>query len=269
MSNYKGEAGKRDLEQKQRLRHFCGRRIRQEPSKETLGHLYVFEKYKVIFCLVPKVASRPWISLLGRYRTLSNYSPYGPTVRQFPPEKAQKMLQTFYKFMFVREPFERLLSAYKDKFLHPRSSDRDPYITVFGKKIIRSFRPNASQEALHSGYGAKFPEFIEYILNLGAQEDWHWANYDNICGVCDIRYNYVGHYETLQQDAKYALERSNLRHLRFSLIRPSRTEHELAHYYSQIPKAWIQRLGDVYRNSFEMFGYNFPGPLKNLLDFLN
>ncbi|KAJ7392622.1 sulfotransferase 13 [Desmophyllum pertusum] len=136
LSNYKGEEGKRDLEQKQRLRRFCGRRKRKEPSNETLGHLYVFEKYKLIFCLVPKVASRQWISVLGRYRLRLNNSPYGPTVKQFPPEQAQKMLRTFYKFMFVREPFERLLSAYKDKFVHPRALTKILTSPCLGKRSL-------------------------------------------------------------------------------------------------------------------------------------
>lgn len=265
MTNYEGEDGKRDLEQKQRLRHYCGRRERKEPNNETLGHLYVFEKHKLIFCLVPKVASRQWMPLLGRYRTYLGYSPYGPTVKQFPPEKGQKMLQTFYKFMFVREPFERLLSAYKDKYLRPRPVDKDPFITVFGRKIIRNFRLNASQEEIQSGYGVKWPEFVEYILNEGVKDDWHWANYQDVCGFCDIKYDYVGHYETLQDDASYVLERANLSHLKFPAIRPSRTKNELVQYYSQIPRPWIKRLGDVYQNSFKIFGYSFPGPLEKFL----
>ena len=264
-SKYRGEDGKRDMEQKQRLRQFCGTKKKKKPNNETLGHLYVFEKHKVIFCLVPKVASRQWIPLLGKYRSSQGYSPYGPRVKQFPAEKAQKMLQTFYKFMFVREPFERLLSAYKDKYVHPRLGDKDPFITVFGRKIIRNFRQNPSQEALKSGYGVKFPEFIEYIINEGAQEDWHWANYEDVCGFCDIKYNYVGHYETLPEDAKYVLERANLTQLKFPSFRPSRTKDELLHYYAQIPKVWIKSLGKVYQSSFNIFGYPFPGPLENLL----
>lgn len=145
--NYKGDAVKRDLVQKQRLRHFCGKRKHKEPSNEALKHLYVFEKYKLIFCLVPKVAIRQWMLLLG------GPGGYGPTVKRLPPEKARHMLQNFYKFMFVREPFERLLSAYKDKYVHPRLFDKNPFITVFGRKIIRKFRPNASQADLQSGYG--------------------------------------------------------------------------------------------------------------------
>ena len=168
--------------------------------------------------------------------------------------------------MFVREPFERLLSAYKDKYLHPRAGDKDPFITVFGRKIIRNFRQNATQEALQRGYGVKFPEFIEYIINRGAEEDWHWANYEDVCGFCDIKYDYVGHYETLMEDAKYVLERANLTRLKFpSPVRASRTKNELTNFYASLPKLWIKRLGDVYESSFKIFGYPYPGPLESLL----
>ena len=259
-ANYKGgEAGKRNLEQQRRLRHFCENRKSKEPNKNFLEHLYVFKKYKAIFCLVPKVATRQWMPLLG------GPGAYGPTLKQFPQEEAQQMLQNFYKFMFVREPFERLLSAYKDKYMHPRPVDKDPFITVFGRKIIRNFRPNASQADLQSGYGVKWPEFVEYILNGGDKEDWHWQNYDDICGSCDIHYEFVGHYENLEEDAIYALERANLARLKFPKVLPAKTKDELIQYYSQIPKDWIKRLYDVYQHSFEMFGYSFPGPLASLL----
>ena len=259
-SYYRDDAGKRDLEQKQRLRQFCGGRKTKKPNKEVLGHLYVFEKHKAIFCLVPKVASRQWMLLL-----YGGPHWYGPVVNHFSQERAQKMLQTYYKFMFVREPFERLLSAYKDKYLYPRPEDKDPYITVFGRKIIRNFRKNATQEALQGGYGAKFPEFIEYITNGGAEEDWHWANYEDVCGFCDIKYDYVGHYETLQEDAKYVLKQANLTQLKFPSFSPSSTKNELINFYANISKDSIKRLGDIYQSSFKAFGYPFPEPLENLL----
>ena len=267
-SYYRDDAGKRDLEQKQRLRQFCAGRKTKKPNEKALGHLHIFEKHKVIFCLVPKVASRQWmIYVLGKYLTSQGYSPYGPRVqyKKFPREKAEKMLQTFYKFMFVREPFERLLSAYKDKYVHPRPADKNPYITVFGRKIIRNFRKNATQEALQEGYGVKFPEFIEYVTNGGAEEDWHWQDYEDVCGFCDIKYDYVGRYEYLQEDAKYVLERANLTHLKFPSFRSSSTKSELINFYTNISKDSIKRLGDVYQSSFKAFGYPFPGPLENLL----
>ena len=39
-------------------------------------------------------------------------------LKRFPEQEQNVMLATFFKFIFVREPFERLLSAYKDKFVY-------------------------------------------------------------------------------------------------------------------------------------------------------
>jgi len=30
--------------------------------------------------------------------------------------------------------------------------------------------------------------------------DWHWDNYLNICGMCAVDYDFLGHYETFDQD---------------------------------------------------------------------
>ena len=48
---------------------------------------------------------------------------------EWPPEEQIQMIKTYYKFMFVRHPLERLLSAYRDKvreelFEHRRTSVR-------------------------------------------------------------------------------------------------------------------------------------------------
>ena len=38
----------------------------------------------------------------------------------FPKDQQKRKWETYFKFTFVREPFERILSAYKDKFVYPR-----------------------------------------------------------------------------------------------------------------------------------------------------
>ena len=46
-------------------------------------------------------------------------------------------LNTYTKAVFVRDPMERLVSAFRDKFEHPNSY----YHPVFGKAIIKSPAP--------------------------------------------------------------------------------------------------------------------------------
>ena len=168
--------------------------------------------------------------------------------------------------MFVREPFERLLSAYKDKFLLRRTVDHR-FLETYGRKIIAKFRPNATQQALRAGNDVTFPEFIEYILKDGVHEglNWHWNTYDDQCRPCKVSYNFIGRFEFLSEDANYVLRKTGTYNLTsFPIANYSNTRRELLKYYSQIPLEWILQLGRVYLSSFAMFGYPFPGPLEAL-----
>ena len=46
----------------------------------------------------------------------------------------------------------------------------------------------------------------------------------------------------------------------------SDTGSSMLSYYSQIPIEWIDILGRLFRANFEMFDYDFPGPLKSLFE---
>ena len=63
---------------------------------------------------------------------------------EWPPEEQIQMIKTYYKFMFVRHPLERLLSAYRDKVReelieHHRSGDRTSVRTsnMFANRWIK------------------------------------------------------------------------------------------------------------------------------------
>ena len=213
--------------------------------------------------MVLKVASRQWRNVLKRIREYNkqkrkNLGQYNATDVQF--------FSRSFKFMFVREPFERLLSAYKDKFIAMRPSDHR-YVETYGRKIVANFRPNATQKSLHAGDDVTFKEFIEYILKEGVYEGLnpHWNTYEGQCMPCYVHYDFIGRFEFLSQDANYLLRKTGVYDfIRFPDEDFSSTRDELLKYYSQIPLDWISHLGRIYRSNFDMFGYPFPGPLEPL-----
>ena len=185
------------------------------------------------------------------------------------------MLKTHFKFTFVREPFERILSAYKDKFVHLRKYDR-PILEFHGREILKNFRPNASKSAFENLNDITFREFIEYLVTKGSNRstpvmDFHWDNYVNFCGMCALKYDFIGHYETMEEDLADLITEAGLSPedaKRFAAYRQkaSDTSSSLPKYYSQIPLEWIDILGQIFRANFEMFGYSFPGPLQSLYE---
>ena len=194
-----------------------------------------------------------------------------------PRRRQKQMLETYFKFTFVREPFERILSAYKDKFVHLRQVRVDREIRKFhGREILKNFRREASKSALEKLDDITFREFIEYLVTKGSNKstsvmDWHWDNYVNICGMCAINYDFIGHYETFDQDLADFKEAAGLspeEANRFNVYASNKsdTASSLLSYYSQIPIEWVSILGRVFRANFEMFNYDFPGPLKSLFE---
>ena len=231
------------------------------------SHIVAIPSLKMLYCITPKVASRQLRKMLRRQekqRLLSNY----------PPNEQKENLKTYFKFTFVREPFERILSAYKDKFVYPRFPL--PKLQLHGRAILRTVRPNASKSALDKLDDITFRELIEYLVTKGSNEstpvmDWHWDNYVNICGMCAVNYDFIGHYETFDQDLadfKEAARLSPQQATKFDARanNKSSTTSSMLSYYSEIPVKWSDILGRLYRANFEMFGYNFPGPLKSLFE---
>ena len=185
-------------------------------------------------------------------------------LNSFPADQQKQMLETYFKFTFVREPFERILSAYKDKFVHLREVRVDREIREFhGREILKNFRPDASKSALEKLNDITFREFIEYLVTKGSNKttrvmNWHWDNYVNICGMCAINYDFIGHYETFNQDLADFKEVAGLspeEASRFNVYASNKsgTASSLLSYYSQIPIEWIDILGRLFRANFEMF----------------
>ena len=79
---------------------------------------------------------------------------------RFPPQKVEQILKNYFAFLFVRDPIERVLSTYKDKFV----KDNEYYHPVYGRDIIKRYRPNATKQALETGSAETLPEFTKYAI---------------------------------------------------------------------------------------------------------
>uniref|UniRef100_A0A8D0A2J8 Carbohydrate sulfotransferase n=1 Tax=Sander lucioperca TaxID=283035 RepID=A0A8D0A2J8_SANLU len=179
-----------------------------------VSRVYVEDRSRLLYCEVPKAGCSNWkrvLMVLGgkaastwdiphdaahganRLRRLDSYDAAGITER----------LRSYTKVLFVREPFERLVSAFRDKFESPNSY----YHPVFGRAIIARYRANASLGALRSGAGVSFPEFVRYLLDVRRPVgmDIHWTPVSQLCSPCLLRYSFIGKLESLEADANFLL----------------------------------------------------------------
>ncbi|XP_029197964.2 carbohydrate sulfotransferase 11-like [Acropora millepora] len=235
-------------------------------GKDLRYHL-VFQSQKVIYCFAPKVASTQWKKQLCVLNEDNQTCTNGlvdkfKRLNQYHPQEALQMLNNYFTFLFVREPLERLLSANRDKFL----KENKIFHRHIGTKIMKYSRLNATKDDLETGRGVTFAEFTNYIVET-QHLDEHWLPLDQLCHPCAINYDFIGHYESLSQEARYLLRKADIDdRLSFPPFHASNTTAELLDYYSKISNQRISQLAKIYESDFEMFGYSFPGKLSPLFN---
>ncbi|CAH3022964.1 unnamed protein product [Porites evermanni] len=117
----------RQTVRQQRLRDYCEKHASSRNRSDRYDHpIIVNDEYKVIFCYIPKVACSQWkrVFLALDNRTdvddVHDNKHYKFLLYDYSDEDIKVRLKSYFKFVFVREPLERLLSAYNNKFVNNR-----------------------------------------------------------------------------------------------------------------------------------------------------
>lgn len=169
----------------------------------------------------------------------------------------------YIKALFVRHPFERLVSAYVDKALRPRSEVMWFYKTYW-EKI-----PGVKAE----NRTPTFAEFVDLLLATPVRElDEHWSPYYSRCQPCLLDYDFVGKLETADRDFPLLFSEIGVDGGRFGRIHVSRRGNtgcasrancsqakagSSADYFATLSRDQVMGLYSRYFYDFELFGYDF------------
>lgn len=111
---------------------------------------------------------------------------------------------------------------------------------------------------------------VLYLLDPGRDRkhvdrllsDNHWRLQADLCHPCYVRYDFIGHYETLVDDARFVLDRLGVAgRVRFPDGDPDnrwkrRTADVAARILGEIAADELDRVRELYRTDFELFGYD-------------
>jgi len=118
-----------------------------------------------------------------------------------------------------------------------------------------------------------FAEFVRYVLwerKHKAGSDVHWRPQYDVCRPCDIKYDYIGYYETMRYDAEAVLEKTSAgRSVQFPLEDfDSRVPNSNLYLklFKDVAVSDIRRIVDFYRNDYKVFGYEIPDIIRSQLD---
>lgn len=105
----------------------------------------------------------------------------------------------------------------------------------------------------------KFSEFTRFLLDEKSREtlDRHWRPQLELCVPCDIAYDFIGHYETLYNDAAVVLSRIGIKSDLFPRdnVRWQHAAARLNETMSALTTDTIDQLKQLYAGDFELFGY--------------
>ncbi|XP_056623143.1 carbohydrate sulfotransferase 10 isoform X3 [Triplophysa dalaica] len=246
-----------------------------------LDRIFVCDKHKILFCQTPKVGNTQWkkvlIFLNGKFSKVEtipenlvhDHERNGlPRLSSMTDTEINRRLNSYFKFFIVRDPFERLISAFKDKFVkNPRFEPW--YKHDIAPAIIRKYRKRHSDDA--ESVGLRFEDFVRYLGDGPGRHHLdrqfgdhviHWLTYTDLCAPCDISYNVVGHHETLEHDAPYILKSAGIANLvSYPNIPPGITHYnrtKVENYFTGIGKRDVRHLYALYQGDFSLFGYPRP-----------
>nr|XP_057906816.1 carbohydrate sulfotransferase 10-like isoform X3 [Doryrhamphus excisus] len=254
-------------------------------SKLVLDSIVVSDQHRILFCETPEASDTYWKKLLiiasGAFSSVKdipenlvhdNKKNGLPRLSSLAPLEIMHRLNTYFKFIIVRDPFERLISTFEDKFLFNKPSE-PWYKHTISHAIIHKYRTGFP---FLDDTGLVFDEFVRYLGDVEQRShmDWqfgehiiHWATYVELCAPCDVGYDVIGHHETLERDAAHILSRAGIGHLvsypfvPAGITRYNKTKVE--RYFSGVSKWDIRRLYERYQEDFHLFGYPTPDFLLN------
>uniref|UniRef100_H3A3F7 Carbohydrate sulfotransferase n=1 Tax=Latimeria chalumnae TaxID=7897 RepID=H3A3F7_LATCH len=227
--------------------------------------LFIEHTHKFIYCEVPKVGCSNWKRILLMLKmnitreavefehNAVHSSPLLKRLSAYPRKEQMAMLKNYTKVMFSRNPLERLVSAYRDKLLHSH-----PYYSkTLAERIKKLYRNNTKMAERVS-----FGEFVQFLLDTH-NEDVHWRQMIKLCDPCNIEYDFLGHYDTMERDADNILRFIGApEDLHYPSFKEQGTESRTnlgltEQFLMNLTRVQIDGLKELYKNDSLLFGYPF------------
>ncbi|XP_047128495.1 carbohydrate sulfotransferase 11 [Hydra vulgaris] len=248
-------------------------------SNKTMDeHMIYTDKESLLYCYIPKAACTTWKRMfqifdgkmdLNQVMAVEKNAVHKLHYNNFTTlDAAQKVFRekNYYSFLVSRHPFERLLSAYRNKFLDPYTTH---YQKKYGAEILRLYRNDLTEEQYLKGEGVTFREFIKYVIS-GKPFDKHWRPMTQLCSPCRFKYRYLGKMETLFEDATAILKNAGISQ-KFLFLSNSRDRYkpistiDMKSQYMSLKASEIRKLYYMYKDDFLAFGYTVPYYIEELL----
>jgi len=240
---------------------FAGRDVFMKQDIHNKNHFLKDPKTGTIYCFNHKVASSSWMSVYAHLENNPKYlldmmktRNYYKVQYRLSPSIEEVLRSNETKFLVVRHPFDRLLSAFLDRILNP-GTDQAKY------HVPQMRRNNSVDEPT-------FRDFLAYVA--GGAIDPHWRPYHEACSPCLVSYQWILRLEDplLKAEEEELMNRSGMGvYTGFApknMKTPGGTSSKNRQFYRDVDCDVLKSLHERYQSDFLLFQYHFSEYLQGL-----
>ena len=146
-----------------------------------------------------------------------------------------------------RNPWERLVSAYINKAIEYNYSRT--LHTPCKWESMEPYKPDLT-----------FSQFLTCIA--AGSDEMHWIAQWRLCNVCHVKFDFIGHMETVEEDAAHVIAqiRVNATYPHSFPSKKYSTKKVMKDWYKGLSADLLQKLIRKYQYDFELHGYDKQPP---------
>lgn len=212
-------------------------------------HTIALHQWKTIYFDIPKVASSSLKKVCADLLEIEILPGKTTHSVKYPQIKAQELekYKDYYKFCFVRNPWDRLVSCYNEKIKKDSNYNQYGYINGLHPQFLKYGTFKA---------GMSFEEFVNAVLEIpDSQADGHFRSQHTF--VADnkgkLLVDFVGKFESLNEDFRYVCEKNNISGVTLPHILKMPHKNYKEYYTDNLKKLVKKR----YAKDIKLFKYEF------------
>lgn len=230
-------------------------------------HLLYDDNKKIIFCYVPKVGCSKWkytflllngIISFTEKRLPESILKQTKKLSDLPIIERRRRLVEYYKYTFIRNPMERIVSAYLNKIAKPLNVSLVgiKFEEGYKAKILKLLKREEYDKWYKSGRkGKMYPTFSEFVQFLNMENlkrlNEHFKPIIYLCHPCAINYNFYGNFKLLPGDADTLVKQFNLNSSYYD--NKSYISHKLYNTSDLVPKYFSELTNSQKEALFYLF----------------
>lgn len=205
--------------------------------------------------VVPADVREPARTTFSRVYRRIRYSFLVRLFEKSPPNKVAADIfyrtATPFRFSFVRDPFHRLVSCYRDKVLELGEEDKLWNLRKYEKHLLSIPLYDLLR---YQKWPDSFADFVSLVASTPDHlADVHFrSQYTTLYENGELLVDYIGKVEDFAEDMRYLCDRFDLPILETGKLRCSSESYDYRDYYT--PEL-VERVAQRYRQDIEAFGY--------------